>query len=314
MRIVGSPDEIRGEGPEKLTLTVGNFDGLHLGHQAVFAELTASAASREGTAVAVTFEPHPVAVVKPDCAPALLTPLDEKIALMDATGVAAVLVVDFTRELAVKSASDFLSWLGVGRGSHMVLGYDFHMGRDRSCDVGRLSELGAALGYGLDVVPPVEYRGAPISSSRIRGRLLAGDVEEAWGMLGRPYSLSGRVVAGEGVGGDLGSPTANLELPPAKLLPADGVYYATSPTLDDRPAVVYVGTRPTFGEGARRAEVHVLDFDAELKGSRFAVAIRRRLRGDRRFADGGELAAQIRLDVEAARAAAREDDGSDRWA
>lgn len=307
MRIIGSPEEIRGVDPEKLTLTVGNFDGLHLGHRAVFAELTASAASRGGIPLAVTFEPHPVAVVKPESAPSLLTTLEEKIALMDAAGVDAVLVVDFTRDLASTSAAEFLSWLGVGRGSHMVLGYDFHMGRDRACDVGRLSELGAMLGYGLDVVPPVEYQGAPISSSRIRDHLSVGDVEAAWAMLGRPYALSGRVVAGEGVGSDLGTPTANLALPGAKLLPADGVYYATSPTLGDRPAVLYVGTRPTFGEGARRAEVHVLGLDAELKGSELAVEVRRLLRGDRRFADRAELAAQIRRDVEAATGAARDE-------
>jgi len=301
MRVLRSTDEIRGVEAEKLTLTVGNFDGLHLGHQAVLAELTASAASRGGAPLAVTFEPHPVAVVRPDGAPALLTTLDEKIALMSATGLAALLVVDFTRELMSTSATGFLSWLGVGRGSHMVLGYDFHMGRDRACDVGRLSELGAALGYGLDVVPPVEYLGAPISSSRIRDRVSAGDVEAAQGMLGRPYALSGRVVAGDGVGRGLGTPTANLAVPASKLLPADGVYYATSPTLEGRAALLYVGTRPTFGEGARRAEVHVLDLVADLRGRDLAVEVRKRLRGDRRFADRAELAAQIRLDVEAAR-------------
>jgi riboflavin kinase/FMN adenylyltransferase len=308
MRILRSPDDLGARGPSGLTLTVGNFDGLHLGHRAVLAELTANAASRDGSTLAVTFEPHPVAVVKPHGAPALLTPLEEKIALMDATGLDALLIVDFTRELADTSAADFLSWLGVGRGSHLVLGYDFHMGRDRACDVGRLSELGATLGYGLDVVPPVEHEGEPISSSRIRDRLSAGDVESAWAMLGRPYGLTGRVVPGEGVGRALGTPTANLALPDGKLLPADGVYYATSPSLEDRPAVLYVGTRPTLGGGARGAEVHVLDLEADLTGGGLAVEVRRRLREDRRFADLTELAAQIRLDLEAARSAAAGDD------
>lgn len=303
MRMLKSPDELRAAGPSRLTLTLGNFDGVHLGHRAVFAELAASAASRRGMPLAVTFEPHPVAVVRPDGAPALLTTLDEKVGLMDEAGLSATLVVDFTRDVAETSAVDFLSWLGVGRGSHLVLGYDFHMGRDRACDVGRLSELGARLGYGLDVVPPVEYEGAPISSSRIRERLATGDVGAAWDMLGRPYALSGRVVAGQGVGRGLGAPTANLEPPRGKLLPADGVYYVTSPTLDGRPALLYVGTRPTFGEGTRRVEVHVLDFEAQLKGGELAVEVRRRLREDRRFADRAELQAQIRLDIEAARAA-----------
>ena len=122
-------------------------------------------------------------------------------------------------------------------------------------------------------------------------------------MLGRPYALSGHVVPGEGVGRALGAPTANLALPRGKLLPADGVYYATLPTHGDRPAVLYVGTRPTFGEGVRRAEVHVLDSEADFAGGELAVAVRRRLREDRRFADRAELAEQIRLDIEAARSA-----------
>jgi riboflavin kinase/FMN adenylyltransferase len=306
MRVVRSPDEMEGVDPEQLTLTVGNFDGFHLGHQAVLAELLASAAPRGGFALAVTFEPHPVAMVRPERAPALLTTLDEKTALMSATGLAALLVVDFTRELMGTSAADFLTWLGVGRGSHMVLGYDFHMGRDRACDVGALSALGARLGYGLDVVPPVEFQGAPISSSRIRDRLAAGDVVAAADMLGRPYALSGRVVAGDGVGADLGAATANLALKEGKLLPADGVYFVTIPALAGRPGVLYVGTRPTFGEGPRRAEVHVLDLEGDLRGGELAVEVRRRLRGDRKFADPARLREQIRADLEAARAAALE--------
>lgn len=312
MRIIESAEEIRSADPKRLTLTIGNFDGVHLGHRAVLSELAASAASREGAPVAVTFDPHPVAVIKPDSAPELLTTLDEKIALMDAAGVAAVFVVDFTADLAATGASDFLSWLGVGRGSHMVLGYDFHMGRDRSCDVGRLSELGASVGYGLDVVPPVEYRGKAISSSRIRERLCAGDVQAARDMLGRAYSLSGRVVAGDGVGRGLGSPTANLTLPRGKLLPADGVYYGTLPALGGRAGLLYVGTRPTLGGGARRAEVHVPDLDADLMGDELEIAIEKRLREDRRFADSAELREQIRRDIEEARAAARDADGRDR--
>jgi riboflavin kinase/FMN adenylyltransferase len=307
MRVVRSPGEIAGVEPGRLTLTVGNFDGVHLGHRAVLAELEASAAPRGGFALAVTFEPHPVAVVRPDRAPELLTTLDEKIALMGATGLAALLVVDFTRELAAASAAEFLAWLGVGRGSHLVLGHDFHMGRDRACDVGGLSALGARLGYGLDVVPPVEYLGAPVSSSRIREALAAGDPESAAEMLGRAYTLSGRVVAGEGVGAGLGAPTANLAIPEGKLLPGDGVYYATIPSLGGFPAVLYVGTRPTFGEGARTAEVHVLDLDLDLKGGELVVEVRRRLRGDRRFSNREALAAQIRADLAAARAASLDD-------
>jgi riboflavin kinase/FMN adenylyltransferase len=307
MRVFRSPDEIAAPEPGRLTLTVGNFDGVHLGHRAVLAELKASAAPRGGVALAVTFEPHPVAVVRPDRAPELLTTLDEKVALMGETGLTALLVVDFTRELADASAAEFLGWLGVGRGSQLVLGYDFRMGRDRACDVGALSALGARLGYGLDVVPPVEYLGAPVSSSRIREALEAGDPDSAAEMLGRLYTFRGRVVAGEGVAAGLGAPTANLAVPEGKLLPGDGVYYARIPSLGGLPAALYVGTRPTFGSGARRAEVHVLDLDLDLMGEDLLVDVRRRLRGDRRFADREALAAQIRADLGAARAAALED-------
>jgi riboflavin kinase/FMN adenylyltransferase len=193
----------------------------------------------------------------------------------------------------------------------MVLGYDFHMGRNRACDVGRLSELGASLGYGLDVVPPAEYGGTPISSSRIRERLSAGDPEAARDMLGRPYSLSGPVVAGEGAGRELGAPTANLELPAEKLLPADGVYLATCPTLGGVPALLYVGARPTFGPGDRRAEVHLLNTEADLMGRRLEVAVVRRLRDDREFADRDELRAQIGRDLDVARSAAEAGEGPD---
>lgn len=306
MRIIESPDEIAAVEPEKLVLTVGNFDGLHLGHRAVFSELVSSAESRGGHSVAVTFDPHPFTILRPDSAPALLTPLNEKIALMGATDIGAALVVSFTRDVAATRAIDFLSWLGVRRGAHMVLGYDFHMGRDRSCDVGRLSEIGAVLGYGLDVVPPIEYRGGAISSSRIRESLAGGDVEATRDMLGRPYALSGRVVAGGGVGRLLGSPTANLSLPAQKQLPADGVYYVTSHTPEGRPGLLYVGSRPTFGAGERGVEVHLLDLDRDLTGETLRVSIHRRLRGERRFADRSELSAAIGRDIEAARALARE--------
>jgi riboflavin kinase/FMN adenylyltransferase len=301
MEVIRAPGELRVEGAELLSFTLGNFDGLHRGHQAVMAELVRTSRYRGGPSVAVTFDPHPLTVVHPERAPGLLSPTDEKLEAMAAVGVDVALVVDFTPDIASEDAVTFLSWLGVSRGSHLVLGYDFQMGRDRACDLTRLSELGAELGFGLDIVPPVEHDGLPISSSRVRASVSAGEVQDAAAMLGRPYALHGEVVAGEALGRDLGAPTANLRVLQEKLLPGDGVYFGTVTSLGDRPALLYVGTRPTLGEGERMAEVHVLDFDGDLYGSRLSVAVHRRLRGDERFDGIAELEERIREDVERAR-------------
>jgi riboflavin kinase/FMN adenylyltransferase len=301
MRIAKAPAELPSREPGDLTMTLGNFDGLHRGHRAVMAETIASSRGRGSLSTAVTFDPHPAGVVDPALAPLLLTPTDEKVALLSETGIDVTLVVDFTREVAGRTAREFLQWLGVGNGSHLVLGYDFHMGKNRECGLAGLSEIGSELGYGLDIVPPVIHAGSPISSSRVRHCIEAGDVEEAGVMLGRPYFLHGTVVAGEAMGGQLGYPTANLATPARKLLPADGVYFATVESLRGAPALLYVGSRPTFERGTRAAEVHVMDFEGDLYGSELAVAVRRRLRGDRRFRSAEELSHQMDRDLAAAR-------------
>lgn len=304
MQVARTPTDLAAESADQLTFTLGNFDGLHLGHRAVIAELVDSSRSRGGTSVAVTFDPHPMLVIHPDRAPRLLTPLSEKLDAMVDTGIDVVLVVDFTPELASEDARTFLSWLGVVRGSHLVLGYDFQMGRARACDLSALSVMGAELGYGLDVVPPVEHDGLPISSSRIRESVGRGDVQDAAAMLGRPYSICGTVVEGSGIGRGLGSPTANLLLPTEKMLPGDGVYFVTTESLGGRPGVMYVGTRPTLDGGARVAEVHVLDFGGDLYGQELRVGLRLRLRGDSRFRSLEELRQRIKEDVKRARAVA----------
>jgi len=304
MEVARTPGELAAESAELISFTLGNFDGLHLGHRAVLAEVVRSSRARGGTSVAVTFDPHPLRVVHPGRAPGLLTPTPEKLEEMRGTGVDVALVVDFTVQTASEDAVTFLSWLGVTRGTHLVLGYDFQMGRDRACNLSKLSELGAELGYGLDVVPPVEHQGFPISSSRVRESLMAGDVEDAAVMLGRPYRLSGTVVAGESLGRELGAPTANLDLPAEKLLPADGVYFGRVENLGGSPALLYVGSRPTVGGAARVAEVHILDFEGRLYGRRLDVVALRRLRGDISFGGLEELERSIREDVERARAIA----------
>jgi riboflavin kinase/FMN adenylyltransferase len=309
MRVARTPTELATDSPEQLTLTLGNFDGLHLGHQAVIAELVGSSRARGGTCVAVTFDPHPLSVVHPERAPRLLMPLRERLEAMAGTGIDVTLVVDFTPEIASEDASTFLKWVGVERGAHLVLGYDFQMGRARACDLSTLSAIGAELGYGLDVVPPVEHAGLPISSSRIREAVARGDVQDAAAMLGHPYVVRGPVVRGSGVGRALGSATANLSVPAEKLLPGDGVYFVTVETLDGRPGLMYVGTRPTVGGGGRVAEVHILDFEGDLYGRELAVGARRRLRGDARFGSLEELTGRISEDIERARSIAGGSDG-----
>lgn len=284
-----------------MSLTLGNFDGVHLGHRSVLSELVASASLRGGTSLAVTFDPHPLSVVAPERAPSLLSPLEEKLELLARSGIDVVLVVDFTRAVAAEEATTFLSWVGVGRGTHLVLGYDFQMGRDRSCDLTALSEIGAELGYGLDIVAPVEHEGLPISSSRIREALAEGNAEDAGAMLGRPYRIGGNVVEGRGLGRELGSPTANLATPTEKLLPADGVYFVSVDGAVEGAGVLYVGSRPTFGGSKRAAEVFLLDFDGDLYGAKLRVSLLRRLRGDMRFEDRGALKNQIRMDIMRAR-------------
>lgn len=304
MRTVRTPEESSVVGPDGLYVTLGNFDGFHLGHQAVIAELVTGCDAGGGTAFAVTFEPHPSEVVGSGSPPGLLTPGAEKAELLGSTGLTELLVIPFTKETAARDARDFLTWIGVGRGSHLVLGYDFHMGRGRAGDLERLSMLGREKGFGLDVVPPVLCQGTPVSSTRIRECLEAGDVAAAREMLGRPYRLRGEVVEGEGVGRTIGSPTANLELPSRKLLPGDGVYVVSAVTLDDRPGLLYVGSRPSMGGGARRSEVHVLDHESDLYGRTLDVDLLKFLRKDRAFGSPVELRAQIERDVALARSLA----------
>jgi riboflavin kinase/FMN adenylyltransferase len=301
-----SVDDLSVRSAAELAVTVGNFDGVHRGHQAVLAELrrVVSESGRKG--VVVTFDPHPLSVLAPESAPGLLTPLEERFELIEAAGIAAVLVVPFTLELATRDGRTFLDGVGVGAGSHVVLGYDFHMGRDRSSGIDALRVLGRSVGFDLDVVPPVLFEGEPISSSRIRSAVERGDMQAARRMLGRPYVVRGDVVRGDGIGGKtLGTPTANIRTPSLKLLPKDGVYYVEE-VGRGTPGVLYVGRRPTIGAGERRCEVHLLDLELDLYGKELGVAVLERIRGERQFADLPDLAAQISKDVRRARRVSEE--------
>jgi len=299
--------------PSDLTLTVGNFDGVHRGHREVFAELLRSATFRGTPAVVVTFEPHPLTVVGEEPAPGLLSPGREREELIEAEGVDLLLCLEFTPALSTLSAQAFLGLLSVGAGSHLVLGYDFRMGSERACDVGRMGAIGRSIGFGLDVIPPVTYEGRPISSSRLREEIAAGEVEAAAAMLGREYVVRGDIVDGAGRGRELGYPTLNVNPPARKLLPGDGVYLArvsgVGPT--DRAGLLYVGKRPTLSdERPRSVEIHLPAGPPQGKGVPCA-ALLTRLRPDRQFESTDQLATAIGRDIEHARSLLRE--GPDAW-
>jgi riboflavin kinase / FMN adenylyltransferase len=300
VRILSSFCELHDSLSGTFSATVGNFDGFHLGHATVVSELVRVARARGVPAVAVTFEPHPLAVVGHPERPFALTPVAEKTELMAGSGLDALLVLEFNRDMAATSAARFLSALGGGRLSHLVLGYDFRMGRDRACDVGGLAVIASEAGCSLDVVAAVTHGGEPISSSRIRDVLWSGAVGDAAAMLGRPYRLRGRVTPGAGLGARLGYPTANLALPSSKLVPSDGVYRAMVVEGSPGPGLLYVGMRPTFGGVERRVEVHVPQGRGVPYGAELAVDVLEFIRPDKAFANALDLQEQIGRDLRSA--------------
>ena len=289
------------------TVTVGTFDGLHRGHQAVLAEIVARARASGRASVAVTFEPHPLVIVAPERAPCLLTTADEKRLLWPLFGIDHVDVVPFTEAVRRMSPEEFVRRVLIERWDvgELVIGYDHGFGKDRSGDVDTLRRIGREAGFLVDVVGPVEGTGGPVSSSAIRRAVAAGDLAGAAAGLGRAYSAAGEVVPGAGRGRGLGFPTANVALPdPAKCLPPLGVYAVHATLYGESVAgMANLGARPTFGEEASRLEVHLLDWEGgDLVGSRMEVAFVGRLRDVHRFAGPAELAEQLGRDREAARA------------
>ncbi len=309
MEIVTDPADV----PELATgsaLTIGAFDGVHRGHQAVLAE-TRRLADHEGLpTVVVTFDRHPASVVRPESAPLLLTDVAQKLEILDATGLVdwAVLVT-FDAARAAEEAGDFVGRLLVGTlGARLVVvGEDFHFGRGRKGNVTLLRTLGADLGFdvvGLGLVPAQGLTGS-VSSTVVRRLVGAGDVEGAQALLGRPYEVRGTVVDGDHRGRQLGYPTANVAVPPEILLPGEGIYAGWYVDGDgcERATAMSVGRRLTFHDAGESPvlEAHLLDFDGDLYGRAARVRFVRRLRGEERFASADALVSQMALDVEATR-------------
>jgi riboflavin kinase / FMN adenylyltransferase len=287
---------------KRSAVTVGTFDGVHLGHQEVLDELVHVASERGERSVLVSFDPHPLKIVRPNEAPRLLTTPKEKEAIIAQYGIDVVSHVPFTYELSQYSPERFVSEILVKRFglAHLVIGYDHGFGKGRSGDVETLREIGAKMGFEVDVVEPFQLDGDNVSSSKIRAALQAGDVRLAARGLGRPYSLWGIVVRGEGIGGPgLGMPTANIEIREEdKLLPKDGIYAVRANGMN---GVAHLGPRPTFEGVSATIEVHLLDFSGDLYGKTLTLEFVERIRDIEKFGSMGDLADAMRDDASEAR-------------
>jgi riboflavin kinase/FMN adenylyltransferase len=299
----GGLDDLRLSGS---CLTIGSFDGVHLGHRHLLGELVADARRRGVPAVVLTFYPHPSVVVRGRSPSFYLSSPDEKAALMAEAGVDVVITQPFDAALSQVPADVFLEWV-IGRLAPQVLwvGPDFALGRDRQGDVAFLGQHAGVHGYQLRVVAPYRLQGGVVSSSRIRQALRLGDVQLAATLLGRWFALPGRVERGAGRGRQLGIPTANLQVWPERAYPAQGVY-ACFAQVDGQqyPAVTNIGLRPTFEPGETRpvVESHLLDFDSDLYDQHMTLQLVERLRDERKFEGVEALVEQIRRDIERARA------------
>ncbi len=303
MQIVHFPDAPRPGWPHPV-VALGNFDGMHRGHQQLVDEVRRQARERAGTSVALIFDPHPPRVLRPDKAPPLLMTLSQKLGALERAGIGAVAIVRFTPELSRFEPEVFVEtvlvdWL---RAAEVWVGANFLFGRDRCGTFTLLRALGEDRGFRAEKIEPVLYKDFVVSSTRIRHLVAEGRVDEAGALLGHHYTVEGTVVRGDGRGRQLGFPTANLATD-NELVPADGIY-ATVASVDDvfHRAVTSVGVRPTIGDGRPTIETYLLDGEYALYGRKLRVGFVKWLRGQERFDGLDPLRAQIAKDCEAATA------------
>ena len=289
-------------------VTIGNFDGHHRGHQSLLRTVVTRAREVGGTAMVLTFDPHPVRVLAPHVELRFLTSPEEKLERFKVAGVDEVVFLEFTPALAAMTPEEFADTV-LHRNlkiAEIFVGEHFAFGKGRSGGIADLQRFGAAMGFTVHPLRPVVLNGGVVSSTRIRNLIQAGQMEEAAALLGRTYGITGTVVSGMQQGQALGWPTANLRIPPERVTPPDGVYAAQASYDASRyDAVVYIGSRPTFGAGERLIEVNLLDHWENLYGKTMAVEFVEHLRGDHRFPSPQELAAQIARDVDRAKASLR---------
>jgi riboflavin kinase/FMN adenylyltransferase len=283
-------------------VAVGNYDGVHRGHSSLLQVLRQQAQQVGGPTIAVTFDPHPLQLLRPEQFMPVLTSMADRAALLCEQGADGVLILRTTPDLLQLRAAEFFHEVIQTRlaARAMVEGPNFGFGRGREGNVARLGELCREAGLALVVVPPLEIDGRPVSSSRVRHALERGDVREAAALLDRCYRLRGSVGRGQARGRTLGFPTANLE-GVETLVPGDGVYAVRVHAQEVWPGAANVGPNPTFGEKARKIEVHLIGFQGDLVGQPVAIDFVERLRDTRPFGSVAELVAQLRVDVEQAR-------------
>jgi riboflavin kinase/FMN adenylyltransferase len=298
--VSGLPPDVDGT-----VVTVGTFDGVHLGHRAVLAEIDRRARRRDMHSVLVTFDRHPLTVVRRDAAPDLLTTPDEKKEILSQSGLDYVSFLPFTRIMSRLDPESFVRGILAERYRvrELVIGYDHGFGRARSGDIDLLRRIGADLGFAVDVVDAVRVGDRAVSSTAIRALVADGRVEEASEMLGRPYSFRGPVVHGLGRGHELGFPTANIPAPGgSKLLPCQGIYAVRASLRNDiRDGLLHLGPRPTFAGSPPSIELYILDFDRNIYGENVRVEFLSRLRDVRPFSTAEELVEQMKLDERTAR-------------
>ena len=288
-------------------VTIGNFDGVHKGHRALFREAIDKARAIDGTAVVITFEPHPLKVVSPDRRPPLITLHDQKVELISKTGVDVLVCIPFTPEFAALPANDFIEGIlvkTIGMKA-IVVGNDYSFGRNREGDIAMLREFGERLGF--DVIVPDWIRISAdwkdrVSSTKIRELVMEGNIEDIPMLMDRHYQIRGKVVSGRNRGGKLlGFPTANINLTD-ELCPKMGVYAVTVEVGETNyKGVANIGYSPTFEDHVFTVEVHILDFEGDIYGSEIRVNFINRLRDEKKFKDIEELSAQIQADIQKAR-------------
>lgn len=286
------------ETPKNTIATVGTFDGVHLGHQAILKELSQKAKKENSESLLMTFDPPPPVFFH--TTNSLLSTREEKIELLQVHGLGNLLILTFSDKIAQMEPEDFIQTVLVGRleVKEVVIGKTHRFGRKKSGDFKLLQEFGSKSGFSVDVLSPVVYKQISISSSRIRAALAKGDIDEVESMLGRNYSFTGKVIKGVGRGKRLEHPTANLEVERLKLLPANGVYAVKVELTDGRfPAVMNIGTRPTFDHSDRNVEVHLLDFNRMIYGESLKIHCIKRLRDEKVFTSEKFLKSQMERDL-----------------
>ena len=282
---------------KQAVLTLGNFDGLHLGHQRIIRKVRERAASLGVSSVVYTFEPHPLKVVAPNKSPALILDIDDKARIIEALGIDYMVIARFTKEFAARHPREFVEAELRPVAADVCVGHDFSFGKGKTGTADYLKELGEELGFGVHVIPAYKKGGEVVSSSRIRRRITEGEVREAAALLGRNFAIKGKVVRGRTIGKEIGFPTANIRTQ-SEIVPGDGVYAAFAVVGEARHrAVVNIGMAPTFGGKERSIEVHILGFRDNIYGKRVRVEFVRRLRGEKAFASTEALQRQIRRDI-----------------